>query len=173
MKNLVMASVAAIVLLTSSASAQVAGNASDTQPTTPTPVPTSSTPTCFGNLCDQDTLSVVVAGGVTRAGMSGAMFDAGEHGIGEAGASSDGFDSVDISMYLNTCEEGCESNGLQATLIGRQQNQSYAYGISEQSAQPVYASTFGTSAVVMDFRAGNNACPGGCPAPSQSGNTDD
>lgn len=134
------------------------------------PVMTTSTPTstgrCYGTLCSGDTETVSVYAGIVRAGTAAAMFDAGENGIGESGASSTGEDSVNLGLYVNTCAEDCGSNRLEGTMTANQHNQSYAWAVSDRPGQNTVATTIGISGMTFDFGAGVDACPQGCPAPT-------
>lgn len=119
-----------------------------------------------GGLSSGQTVNITAFGGITRAGTSGAMFDA---KIGESGASSDGEDVVKIDM---SSVNG--NNRITADLMAEQRNNSYAWGKSDHSGQTTVASTLGISGVVMDFGAGVDACPTGCPGTTNvAGGTND
>lgn len=137
-------------------------------PNVTTPGPATN---CYGDLCSGDTQTVNISGGILRAGTAGAMFDAGEDGIGESGASSEGTDSVDLGLYVNSCAEECSSNRIAGTMTANQHNQSYGWAVTNRPGQAAVTSSVGISGVTFDFRTGVDACPGGCPSPSVS--TDD
>lgn len=120
---------------------------------------------CYGTLCSGQSQTATVVGGVIRSGTAGAGFDVGEHGQGESGVASAGTGSVDFKLNFSTCAQAsCAENGIQGTVMGNQNDQGYAFGTSTQSNRPIFASTAGASAVVMDFGVGVDACPGGCSA---------